>query len=386
MMNPNQNIQGCVTEDAAGAAIGRRSFIGRSLEAGAAIGLGACLPARAHASRLDAALPADQGFTVVGIPDTHVDFMCTEQRLATISEWIVERARRLNIRFVAHLGDAGDRRGSGSHREMLASCRRGFGPITDAGIALSVCIGNHDYDRASVGRANGAWNQDEAFGMSLYEDAPGFGGTFEGESADPGPDPGGTANHYFTFDAAGVKMLMLSLEFGPREKVMRWADHLVRERFADHSVMVFTHSYLHTDGSIVGEGTAYNPKGYADFSTQEGPEYTHDGSDLWDRYFRHWPHLRMVHSGHAIAGPRQAWLAQEGGAGNKVAGLFYNWQEWGYDEEQGEMVRGLPVEHGAGMIRLFQVRPAEQTVHMANFLPSAGIEAEASVPESVPWG
>ena len=363
----------------------RRSFIGRSLATGAALGFGVGSHARAQANWLDATLPPDRGFTIVGIPDLHLDFLCKSNNLTTISEWIVARAQRLNIRFVAQLGDAGDRRGSGSIGEMLAACRRGFAPLTQAGIPVSVCMGNHDYDRPSSLRTNSAWMDGAAFGASFYQNMRGFGGTFESESADPGPEPGGTVNHYFTFHAAGVDMLMLCLELGPREKVMKWADHLVRERFPNHSVVVFTHSYLHTDGTLVTDGTAFNPKGYSGFSTEEGPEYTHDGKDMWERYLRHWPNLRMVHSGHAISGPRQASLAQKGEHGNPVAGLFYNWQEWGYDAEKKEMVHGLAVEHGAAMIRLFHIRPAENTVHIANFLPSAGVEAEASTPESLPW-
>jgi len=366
--------------------LSRRSFLGRSICAGAAIGMGLPGLVRAHASWLDATLSAEDGFTIVGIPDVHVDFMCSEDRLTTLSEWIVARAQRLNIRFVAQLGDAGDRRGSGSLPEMLQQCRRGLAPIEKARIPLSVCIGNHDYDRPSSERANSAWNHEDAFGMSLYRNAPGFGGTFEQEVDQSGPDAGGTASHYFTLRAAGEQLLILNLELGPREKVMRWADRLVRERFPEHSVIVFTHSHLHTDGTRVREGTAFNPKGYSGFSTDAGPEYTHDGNDLMERYFRHWPRLRMVHSGHAIAGPRQAWLASQGEAGNRVTELFYNWQEWGYDEDAAEMVRGIPVPHGASMIRLFQVRPKQGTVNIANFLPSAGKEAEASIPESLPWG
>ncbi len=367
--------------------ITRRSFLGRSLGAGAALGLASARGGSpsAEAGWLNTALSPEEGFTIVGIPDVHVDFMCTGERLATVSEWIVARAQHLNIRYVAQLGDAGDRRGSGSHGEMLATSRRGFEPIVRAGIPLSVCIGNHDYDRASNARINNEWNREEAFGMSLYQNAPGFGGTFESESDDPGPDPGGTVNHYFTFEAAGVKMLMLCLELGPREKVMKWADHLVRNRFPDHSVMAFTHSYLDTDSLLVDESKRGNPKRYAHFSTEEGPEYTHDGKDMWERYLRHWPNLRMVHSGHSISGPRQAWLDQSGENGNKVAGLYYNWQEWGYDAEKKEMIHGLSVEHGASMIRLFQIRPAAKSVHIANFLPSAGVEADPSFPESLPW-
>lgn len=57
-------------------------------------------------------------------------------------------------------------------------------------------------------------------------------------------------------------------------------------------------------------------------------------------------------SGHAIAGPRQASLARKGENGNPVVGLFHNRQEWGYDAGQQEMVHGIPVAHGAAMIRL----------------------------------
>jgi hypothetical protein len=328
----------------------------------------------------------EKSFSFVVIPDVHVDFLCKGEHLRTMSKWIVDQRARCNIQFVAQLGDAGDRRGAGDINSMQKLARDSMQPILDAGLPLTVCIGNHDYDFPSNRRANKSWNAPGAFGLEFYQSLPGFGSTFEQEAESPGIDPGGTASHYMTLSIAGRDYLLLTLELGARRKVMHWADALVRERYPNHELMVFTHSYLHTDGKRVGRGTKFNPKGYAGFSTDPGPEYTLDGEEQWQEYFRRWPRLRMIHSGHAISGPRQALQISSGDAGNRVTEWFCNWQEWGYDPARNAMVHSLNAPHVATMLRLYNVDLQRGEVRLWNYMPTAGVVGEEAVPSKTVWG
>ena len=365
--------------------IKRREFMKTALSTAAVLGLGSYSRADAPPQIGPESVDPSKSFSFVGIPDTHVDFLCSGGRLEQMSQWIANKKERLNISFVAHLGDAGDRRGVGTILEMLRLTRSSMQPIINAGLPLSTCIGNHDFDTSSSLRASAAWLAANSFGMDLYEDMPGFGGTFEQESDSPGVNPGGTANHYITVNAAGLDLLLLNLELGAREKVMEWADDLVLNRYPDNHVFVFTHSYLHTDGTRVRPGTSFNPKGYSGFSTAPGPENTLDGEDMWQRHLRRWPNLRMVHSGHAISGPRQAYQVSTGDAGNRVAEWFYNWQEWGYNAQEGRMVHGLSAPHVASMIKVFNVDIEAGKIRNWNYMPTAGVVGEEPVAHETDW-
>ncbi len=363
----------------------RREFMGTAFSTAAVLGLGSYSRADAPPQIGPESVDPSKSFSFVGIPDTHVDFLCSGGRLERMSQWIADNKERLNIRFVAHLGDAGDRRGSGNLQEMHRMARSSLQPILAAGIPLSVSIGNHDYDVGSNTRPNSSWNAPNSFGMDLYEDMPGFGGTFEQESDAPGVDPGGTANHYITVKATGQDFLLLNLEIGARQKVMDWSEDLVLNRYPNHQVMVFTHSYLTIDGDRVHAGLTYSPKHYRGFSNEPGPEYTLDAEDQWQQYFRRWPNLRMVHSGHHIRGARQTYQVSAGDAGNRVAEWFYNWQEWGYDAAEGRMVHGLSAPHVASMIKVFNIDLEQGSIRNWNYMPTAGVVGEEPVMHKTEW-
>ncbi len=341
-----------------------------------------------------AALAATAGFSRAGtaegatpervrfvfLTDTHLDMKCSKANLSGIAHWITERARELNIRFVAHQGDVGDRRGTGSIGEMLKASREALQPVMDAGIPLSVAIGNHDYDQGSDTRPCEAFNHADAFGRAFYNGQPWFGGTFQAETADPGPDPGGTANHYLTQRIAGRRFLFLTLELFARDKVMAWADQLVKERFPDHEVIVTTHAYLHRQGHLC-TGVSYDG-----FSREPGPEYSNDGQELWNKFFKTWPGLRLISSGHFIDEPRQNYLEQIGEAGNMVHSHFWNYQNWGYRDGRLFNTR-REGEYQAAMVKMFELCLAANEVRIENRIPPAGVEGEPAVPAyHANWG
>lgn len=315
-------------------------------------------------------------FTLVLMTDTHLDMKCSAEDLEQVSRWIVDHAEELNIRYVAHLGDVGDVRGSGDLPEMLRAARAALQPILDAGIPLSVAGGNHDYREGDASpRSADAFNAADTFGPELYAGRPWFGGTFEQETGDAGPDPGGAMNHYLILDISDLPFLFLTLEYYPRDKVMVWADRLVRERYPDRHVVVCTHSYLTQHGALSESRFG---------SAEPGPERSNSGAEMWERYLKNWSNLRFVFNGHFIDTPRQSYLRQTGAHGNVVHAHFFNYQNWGYDGGKLRNMRsGGP--HQAATIRLVTIQPGGNAVRMRNFLPPAGVEPEPAAPAAHPF-
>ncbi len=346
----------------------RRSLL-KSLGLGAAAAAGA-LPKPGFAAPRE----LDDGFRMLFLTDTHLDMKCSKDNLSHIAQWITRNAAELNIQYVAHHGDVGDRRGTGGIGEMLKDCRQALQPVMDAGIPMSVAIGNHDYDSASDTRPCNAFNDPAAFGREFYEGQPWFGGTFEEEAGEPGQDPGGTANHYVLSDVGGRSILFLTLELYPRDKVMAWADGLVKDTYPDREVIVNTHAYLHRQGHLA------SGVGYDGFSRTPGPEYSNDGEEMWERYFRTWANLRLVSGGHFIDEPRQNYLEQTGDHGNTVHSHFWNYQNWGY--EDGELYNTRREgQYQAAMVKMFDVRLDDGEVHIENYIPPAGVEGEPADPD-----
>ncbi len=310
--------------------------------------------------------------TFVLMTDTHVDMKCSVSDLEYLANWIVANKASRNIAYAGHLGDVGDRRGSGPLYEMLRLARAALQPIADTQIPFSVAMGNHDYrDDGEHPRSAAAFNHPDAFGLDFYRDAPGFKGTFEGETESDLPHPGGTANHYFVLTLADEDFLFLTLEHYPRDAVMKWADALVRERYPDHHVVVCTHAYLTRQGTL--------SSGRHGDNESPGPEFSNSGEDMWHKYFRHWENLRFVFNGHFIDEPRQHYLQQTGVHGNIVHSHFFNYQNWGYKDGELYNTRSGG-RYQAATVRLITIHFDENTVRIENYLPHVDDTVEPAHP------
>ena len=79
-----------------------------------------------------------------------------------------------------------------------------------------------------------------------------FGGAFEEGKMD---------NVRYTFKAAGIKWLILCLEFGPRNNVLDWAGEVVKKH-PHHKVIINTNAYMYSDDTRMVEGDRWLPQKY----------------------------------------------------------------------------------------------------------------------------
>ncbi len=96
---------------------------------------------------------------------------------------------------------------------------------------------------------------------------------------------------YHTFEVGDAKYLIMCLDFGAKDSVLEWANEVVAEN-ADRKVIVTTHGYLKSDGTLLATGDEYSPsKSYYD------PE-NNDGDDIWEKFVKKHENITMVISGH----------------------------------------------------------------------------------------
>lgn len=244
--------------------------------------------------------PTDDEFTVAVIPDTQQEtWTDTDTRFKNRSQWLVDNASALNIKFATHVGDVVD--WGNVIPAQFTRAKAGLAPLNSK-IPYSLTIGNHDTAAVCQGgsacpgantsqtvRDTSAFNN--AFAESLFTNLK---GEYEAGKVD---------NSFSTFSAAGENWMVLNLELWPRQGAIDWAKTVVASH-PDYNVIVATHSYLDADGSI---GTSNG--GYGATS----PKY------LFDNLIKVYPNIKIVLSGH-VGGA--ASRVDTGNNGNKILSLL----------------------------------------------------------------
>ncbi len=285
--------------------------------------------------------PAAGEFSIVFLPDTQYYSAHYPETFKAQTQWIADNQVRYNIRAVLHEGDAVD----GNEADQWANADAAISILDAAEIPYLIAIGNHDYDTFSdADRRATAYNA--AFSPARYAAHAWWQGGFY--------EAGHTENAYCLLTSGDVDYLFLSLEFGPRQTVIDWANDLLR-RYGDHWVILLTHSYLYIDGTRVSAGHEHNPKLYPLGAS------ANDGEDLWAKLVSQHDNIHWVQSGHHIGG-NAAYRRDKSRGGTAVHQVFANWQ----DVAQG----------GDGWLRL--VTFGSNQARVQTFSPTLGlVNAEA---------
>ena len=258
--------------------------------------------------------PAETKFTIAVIPDTQTEAQASIDRVTRDSsdkrflnrmQWLVGQRQNLNLKFVLQVGDLTNWGERDEHQYKVVS--EGSKPIEDAGIPFSYAIGNHDTKAVGCPGGGACENDPEGTVPQLARKTPLFNqyfskrfvnmkGQYEANKVD---------NQYSTFEAGGVKWLVLSLELWARQGAIDWAKTIV-ESHPKHNVIVVTHAYLNGDGTI-----QQNNGGYGSTSPQH----------LFNSLIKVYPNIKMVFSGHV---GQANWRTDTGTNGNKILSFVQN--------------------------------------------------------------
>ncbi|MGC5028504.1 carbohydrate-binding domain-containing protein [Micromonospora sp. DT229] len=239
---------------------------------------GAC-DRNAHVAyaRVDAAPPTDTTFSFAVIPDTQEEVLsAADTRFAQRVNWLLAQRQALDLRFVTHSGDVVnyDTPDHIQYERASAALR----PLEQAGVPYTLAIGNHDgqiFGPDGKPRSPAGTLLRDTAVFNRYFTADRFGqvqGRFEAGKVD---------NMYATYQAGGVRWLVLILEPWPRRAAVTWAQGVVAAH-PQHNVIVVTHHYLESDATI-GQGAG---------SGSTSPQY------LFDNLVRRYANIRFVFSGH----------------------------------------------------------------------------------------
>lgn len=284
----------------------------------------------------------DGPFTLIMLPDTqnYADVRLKENKQAGESndlsrffysqtDWIKHSSEDLDIAMVAHVGDIVQ---TDYDREWEIA-DRAFGQIDDS-VPYILSTGNHDMGFewiGSGGKSRTAATRETKinryFPPSRFQDKEWYGGCYDNSSE----------NYYCTFRRAGMKFLVVSLEFVPRDEVLTWASEVVSTH-PDHRCIVITHWYLKADGKRFTN----NPYGVRGNNAEQ----------MWDKFVSRHKNIFMVLCGHVLGESRIESIGLEG---NTVYQILADYQ--GMDNG------------GNGYLRIFKFIPGKDIIEVKTYSP-----------------
>jgi 3',5'-cyclic AMP phosphodiesterase CpdA len=270
-------------------------------------------------------------FRLVLLPDTQTYSRLYPEIFRAQTSWIAAHAD--SFAFVLQQGDLTDDNIPQQWKVAAEAMS-----LMDGKIPYTFAPGNHDLEGNAKRRSSDLFNT--WFPYSKYSAMPGFGGAFETGKMD---------NTWHTFKAGGRKWLILSLEFGPRNSVLAWANSVVRQH-PKHKIIYNMHAYMYSDDTRMGEGDGWLPQDYG-VGADTGVNAVNNGEQIWEKLVSRHKNSMFVFSGHVL----------NDGTGRLVSNGVYqilaNYQEGVKGSEKG----------GNGFLRIVTVK--KRTIEVQTYSP-----------------
>jgi len=248
-------------------------------------------------------------FALAAVSDTHT------QSLVAPLTWVANTANK--IFPPVSLLVSGDVVSDATVAAEWTTMNDGLALLDTANTPYIIGIGNHEYDSAVTVSPDRAMTYRDAAGnlpQTRYTGKSWWSGGFEGATSE---------NAYYLFSSGGLDWIILTLEFGPRQAIVDWANTILTT-YADRKSIVLTHGYLGPTGARYSGGEPYNPHGI----TGDNHPNVHDGEELWTECLKLHANVCFVLCGHDTATTPQ-YSQATGDNGNLVNQMLFNWHETG---------------------------------------------------------
>ncbi len=221
-----------------------------------------------------------------------------------IFDYIVSNQSAKNIQEVMVMGDITDDNAT----EEWANAVTEFKKLDNAGMSYTVLRGNHD-GYTSGGNVVADTTRFDTYFTSQIDYASQLQGYYTENNSS-------TVNAYKIITVGDVKYLIVTLDYGPSDAVLNWANGIIAANL-DCNVIVATHAYLLPNGTTDISSATEMP------STLTGGN---DGADIWNKLIRKHKNIVMVVGGHNSS--NQVVVTQsKGDYGNTVTQMLINHQD-----------------------------------------------------------
>ncbi len=311
----------------------------------------------ALAENFRAIVAGENAYVFAVMPDTQ-DYTSNPgiaETFANMTDWLVRQKDSLAIQHMIHVGDI-VQFGSTSQWQIAEDALERL----DGELSYTLAVGNHDQQRPGFSSAFSFETDIDTYFTpeQVGATAAQGGGLYDG--FDVGADTfnnGNTyadsiRNHYTTLTTPdGTDWLILNLEFGMPDDVLRWASEVV-EAHLDHRVIVNTHSWNGGDGRITPTTQPLNTdNGGWGYDIRDNPRNVNDGEDAWREFASKYPNIAFTFNGHNFMGGAET-VVSYGAGGNPVHQIFVNYQNGAWSG-----VEGVGTNGGNGALRLVVIDP-----------------------------
>lgn len=319
------------------------------------LGIGQVLSAQIYPVRPQ--LSDKKSFSMVLIPDpqSYVKFDANQPLFDLQTAWIANSLESLNIKGVMCTGDLVEQNeiripdgvnGNQTSEEQWQAASRSFERL-DNKVSYVVCTGNHDYGYEKAenrlchlpdyfpAERNSCWKKSLVSVGLNYKGIP----TLE------------NAAYEFETDTWG-KILIVSLEFAPRDEAIAWARNLTEQKkYKDHKVILLTHSYMSPQAvRHIKEDYLISPANY--------------GQAIWDKLVYPSQNICMVVCGHECEivdyEGQVSFRSDKNQRGKQVAQMMFNAQT-----ADGQWFGN----GGDCWLRLLEFMPDGKTISVRTFSP-----------------
>lgn len=299
----------------------------------------------------------EESFSMILLPDpqNYIKFDTNQPIFELMTTWIASHKEALNIKSVLCTGDLVEQNeylvpdninGNQTSLEQWNAVSRAFERL-DNKLPYINCTGNHDYGYKRSENRLSRFSEfftvqrnpllknclvsvcNNAFGVPTLENA-----AYEFQSKSWG------------------NILVVSIEFAPRDEVLDWANELVHsKKYKKHTVILLTHSYMKSDGTIINtENYDISPANY--------------GTTIWRKLIYPSSNIRLVICGHycLIGGFEEnvGYREDINSSGKKVAQMMFNTQT---------LAGGWQGNGGDGWLRILEFLPNGKTIKVRTFSP-----------------
>lgn len=315
-------------------------------------------------------LQDEASFSMILIPDpqSYTKFAANQPLFDLQTAWVAQNIDRLNIKAALFTGDMveqngkqisaplpNDYNGDQTGRQQWEAVSRALSRL-DNRLPYVVAQGNHDIgeitatDRHTIMPNYVYPERNILFEKTLVSTCQNWQGVHTMENS-----------AYEFHDKAWGDLLVITMEFAPRDEAIAWAKALTEsDKYKNHKVIILVHSWLNTNGErITQEGYTLRPCNWAD--------------DVWKKLVYPSKNIVMVLSGHSGAAPKiegdvastnfkptSSFRIDKAADGRDIPQMMFNSQQ-GDGDWNGN--------GGDGWLRILEFKPDGKTIGVRTFSP-----------------
>ncbi|MDG3581524.1 metallophosphoesterase [Galbibacter pacificus] len=286
--------------------------------------------------------PEKTSFEFVVLPDTQSYVEEHPEIYLKQMQWIARNKNRFS--FVIHEGDITQNNSTGEWQ----IAKKGFNMLNGK-VPYTFCLGNHDMGSVP-GKFADVRNTEKANNFFKVE-------ALKQNSNLLASFPSGTIDNLCSqFNIAGYKWFVFSLEFGPRNKTIAWANKIIKSH-PDAKIIINTHAYLYEDSTWQDGEDWWQAQAYG-VGKETGDNAVNNGKQLWNKLVAKHPNVIMVFCGHVLKSGVGT-LVSTGENGNKVYQMLANYQKGVEGSKNG----------GDGFLRIVKMDIDNKRISVSTYSP-----------------